>query len=218
MLVRLALLALVAAPLSAQTVAAVGQSPAKAGRFGFALECTEGCTWVEPGIDNSYFRFKGPPKVNVVAPRSAASRGGLRVGDVVREVNGFPVSSVDAGLAIASDTTHRFALTVTTGAGKSRTIALEASPECKGVRNVIVGNHTGDFLNIYLVPTAGGDKTRLIGRASLGESVLTVPLGDSAYRAVPRQISARFVNRTRKVGQRTPDLAREVSFQVVCVE
>jgi membrane-associated protease RseP (regulator of RpoE activity) len=200
-------------PAAAQNVAAPGQPPALPGRFGFALECRPGCTWVEPAIDHSYFRHRGPPRVSLVQGSSAASRAGLRVGDEVVGVGGDPVTTVDAGLQLASDTLERLVLEVSRADGSRRTLQLVAPAECRGSRGVVVSNHSGLPVDVYMTPRVGGDKTRALGQAAPGVTEFTVPLTDSAFRAEPRYFWSR-----RATGVPRPRTAREqlVNFKVVC--
>lgn len=50
----------------------------------------------ETQLDSANGRPPGPPAVAAVLPRSRAEQAGLRIGDVLLEVNGRPVATLDA--------------------------------------------------------------------------------------------------------------------------
>jgi membrane-associated protease RseP (regulator of RpoE activity) len=203
-----------ASPLAAQSVAAAGQPPATPGRFGFALECVAGCTWVEQGIDHAYFRFGGEPRVSAVAKASTAQRAGLKVGDIIVAVDSEHVASAEAGLALASDTVERLQLTVRNEKGKERRVILWSIRVCAGTRGLVVQNHSGYDADLVMSTRR---RTRVLSTVPPGTSNLPIPLGDSLFRAAPPYFYVRMPYAARRVHSSTA-LAQMWSTRVVCHE
>jgi C-terminal processing protease CtpA/Prc len=63
-------------------------SGAGPGRFGFALACKPSCTRARASNGTIYYKFDGHPPVAEIRRNGPADRAGLRVGDVVTEING----------------------------------------------------------------------------------------------------------------------------------
>ena len=190
MLRRLMLTVLCAAalaPVGGQSVAAKGEPAAMPGRFGFALECLGGCRFVPEGMDPSYFRFGGPPRVSAVLKGGVAARAGLKVDDVIVEVNGYAVESREAGMTMASDSVEMLALTV--GTEKPRVLRLFAAAVCRGTRSVYVVNRSGYTVDVIMYRRSA---RRSLGRVGPGEAELPIPLSDSAFRAFAPTFSARL--------------------------
>lgn len=58
------------------------------GRFGFASECEPSCSIKRTPAGDYYYKYDSYPRVVQVRPRSAADRAGVRVGDLIIEVEG----------------------------------------------------------------------------------------------------------------------------------
>jgi hypothetical protein len=71
----------------------LGAVDVETGRFGFALGCRPSCTRVKGPNGVEYWKFDAPPPVVAIRPGSAAERSGMRVGDIVIEIDGKPVMS-----------------------------------------------------------------------------------------------------------------------------
>jgi hypothetical protein len=200
---------------SAQNVSAAGQPPpAVPGRFGFSLECVNGCRFVEAGFDHAYFRFTGEPRVSAAPKSGFAFRGGLRVGDLIVDVDSMPITSEEAGLRLASDTVERLTLLVRNEKGKTRTVTFWSPRRCDGVRYVNIANHTGEFVNVFM---SNRRRARMLGQVGPGDAELRVPGTDSSYRA---EGAAYFYARPA-VGSyrgRTSAWYQQVGFRVVCHE
>jgi len=74
------------------------------GRFGFAFTCEPRCT-ASTGRDGpliyTYYRYGDFPPITAIAPRSAAERAGLLVGDVVVKVEGHSVLDDEGAKGLA---------------------------------------------------------------------------------------------------------------------
>jgi hypothetical protein len=68
------------------------------GRFGFALSCVPSCTRVRASGGTDYWRFDGHPPIAGIMPGGPAAMAGLRVGDVVTEIDGISILSEDGAL------------------------------------------------------------------------------------------------------------------------
>lgn len=74
----------------------VVQPPAKAtagqiGKFGFAVECHPSCSFKRTANGKFYYKYDGYPAISAIRDSSAASRAGLKVGDLVVKVNGHSI-------------------------------------------------------------------------------------------------------------------------------
>jgi TonB-dependent SusC/RagA subfamily outer membrane receptor len=82
-------------------------------RFGFAVGCLQGCTRTKSSNGTEYFKFDSYPPIIALAPGGAAERAGIRVGDVVTEVDGKSVLTEDGALRFIRGTrTETLQLTV----------------------------------------------------------------------------------------------------------
>jgi membrane-associated protease RseP (regulator of RpoE activity) len=74
------------------------------GRFGFAFTCEPRCT-ASTGRDGlltyTYYRYRDFPPITAIAPGSAAERAGLRVGDLVVNVEGHSVLDDEGAKGLA---------------------------------------------------------------------------------------------------------------------
>jgi TonB-dependent SusC/RagA subfamily outer membrane receptor len=67
-------------------------------RFGFAVGCLPSCTRAKASDGTDYFKFDGYPPIVALTPGGAAERAGIRVGDVVSEVDGKSVLTEEGAL------------------------------------------------------------------------------------------------------------------------
>jgi hypothetical protein len=67
------------------------------GRYGFAVSCLPSCTRARASDGTEYWKFDGHPPIAGITPRGPAAMAGLRVGDVVTEVDGISILS-EAGI------------------------------------------------------------------------------------------------------------------------
>jgi TonB-dependent SusC/RagA subfamily outer membrane receptor len=82
-------------------------------RFGFAVGCLQGCTRTKASDGTDYYKFDGYPAIVALTPGGAAERAGIRVGDVVTEVDGKSVLTEDGALRFIRGTrTETLQLTV----------------------------------------------------------------------------------------------------------
>jgi TonB-dependent SusC/RagA subfamily outer membrane receptor len=82
-------------------------------RFGFAVGCLPSCTRTKASDGTDYYRFDGYPPVVALTPGGAAERAGIRVGDLVTEVDGKSVLTEDGALRFMRGTkTETLQLTV----------------------------------------------------------------------------------------------------------
>ena len=81
----------IAAPIEQAYTVEIGSGDVEAGKVGFALACRPSCTRTKGPNGVDYWRFDAPPPVVAIRPGSVAERAGMRVGDVVVEVDGKPV-------------------------------------------------------------------------------------------------------------------------------
>lgn len=82
-------------------------------RFGFAVGCLQSCTRTKASDGTDYYRFEGYPPIVALTPGGAAERAGIRVGDVVTEVDGKSVLTEDGALRFMRGTrTETLQLTV----------------------------------------------------------------------------------------------------------
>ena len=82
-------------------------------RFGFAVGCLQSCTRTKASDGTDYYRFDGYPPIVALTPGGAAERAGIRVGDVVTEVDGKSVLTEDGALRFMRGTkTETLQLTV----------------------------------------------------------------------------------------------------------
>lgn len=82
-------------------------------RFGFAVGCPQSCTRTKASDGTDYYRFEGYPPIVALTPGGAAERAGIRVGDVVTEVDGKSVLTEDGALRFMRGTrTETLQLTV----------------------------------------------------------------------------------------------------------
>lgn len=98
-----------------------------AGWMGFGLACS-GCGWAREADDPApYWESSAPPRIHAVAAGSPAERAGMRAGDVLTDVDGYPVASRQGGRALgAVRPGQRVRLRIRRGGG-SREIALVAA-------------------------------------------------------------------------------------------
>jgi C-terminal processing protease CtpA/Prc len=97
------------------------------GRFGFALACKPSCTRTRASDGTVYYRFDGHPPVAEVRPNGPADRAGLRVGDIVREIDGRSILEEAGVLPFlwSSREVSRVRLTIQRG-GVERTLDIRA--------------------------------------------------------------------------------------------
>jgi TonB-dependent SusC/RagA subfamily outer membrane receptor len=82
-------------------------------RFGFAVGCLQSCTRSKATDGTDYYRFDAYPPIVALTPRGAAERAGIRVGDLVTEVDGKSVLTEDGALRFMRGTkTETLQLTV----------------------------------------------------------------------------------------------------------
>ena len=82
-------------------------------RFGFAVGCFKSCTRTKASDGNDYYKFDAYPPIVALTPGGAAERAGIRVGDLVSEVDGKSVLSEDGALRFMRGTkTETLQLTV----------------------------------------------------------------------------------------------------------
>ena len=67
-------------------------------RFGFAVGCLQSCTRTKSSDGTDYYKFDGYPPIVALTPGGAAERAGIRVGDLVTEVDGKSVLTEDGAL------------------------------------------------------------------------------------------------------------------------
>ena len=67
-------------------------------RFGFAISCAPSCTRVKTADGSDYYKFDGYPPIVAVTPGGAAERAGIRVGDLVTEVDGKSILTEEGAL------------------------------------------------------------------------------------------------------------------------
>jgi S1-C subfamily serine protease len=86
------------APASSEQAYTVQPGPGdvEPGKVGFALACSPSCTRTKGPNGVDYWKFDAPPQVVAVRSGSPAERSGMRVGDIVVEVDGKPVMTPDA--------------------------------------------------------------------------------------------------------------------------
>jgi membrane-associated protease RseP (regulator of RpoE activity) len=68
------------------------------GRYGFAISCVPSCTRVRASDGTDYWKFDGEPPIAGIMPGSPAALAGLRVGDIVKEIDGISILSEDGAL------------------------------------------------------------------------------------------------------------------------
>jgi TonB-dependent SusC/RagA subfamily outer membrane receptor len=68
------------------------------GRYGFALSCQPSCTRVKANDGTDYWKFDGPPPIAGIIPGQPAALAGLRVGDVVVDIDGLAITSEEGAL------------------------------------------------------------------------------------------------------------------------
>jgi S1-C subfamily serine protease len=85
-----------AVPLEQAYTVQAGSGEAEAGKVGFALACRPSCTRTKGPNGIDYWKFDAPPSVVAVRPGSPAERSGMRVGDIVVEVDGKSVMTPEA--------------------------------------------------------------------------------------------------------------------------
>ena len=82
-------------------------------RFGFAVGCLQGCMRTKSSDGTDYYKFDGYPPIVALTPGGAAERAGIRVGDLVTEVDGKSVLTEDGALRFMRGTkTETLQLTV----------------------------------------------------------------------------------------------------------
>ena len=82
-------------------------------RFGFAVGCLPSCTRTKASDGTDYYKFDGYPPIVALTPGGAAERAGIRVGDLVTEVDGKSVLMEDGALRFMRGTkTETLQLTV----------------------------------------------------------------------------------------------------------
>jgi TonB-dependent SusC/RagA subfamily outer membrane receptor len=82
-------------------------------RFGFAVGCLPSCTRTKASDGTDYYKFDGYPPIVALTPGGAAERAGIRVGDLVTEVDGKSVLTEDGALRFMRGTkTETLQLTV----------------------------------------------------------------------------------------------------------
>jgi len=73
-------------------------------RFGFAVGCLQACTRTKASDGTDYYKFDAYPPIVALTPGGAAERAGIRVGDLVTEVDGKSVLTEDGALGFMRGT------------------------------------------------------------------------------------------------------------------
>lgn len=82
-------------------------------RFGFAVGCLQSCARTNASDGTDYYKFDAYPPIVALTPGGAAERAGIRVGDLVTEVDGKSVLTEDGALRFLRGTkTETLQLTV----------------------------------------------------------------------------------------------------------
>ena len=72
-------------------------------RFGFAIGCLPSCSTARARDGSRYFKFDGYPPIVAVVSGGVADRSGIRVGDVVTEIDGKSILGEDGALRYLRD-------------------------------------------------------------------------------------------------------------------
>jgi len=67
-------------------------------RFGFAIGCEPSCTRARSADGSGYYRFDAYPPIVALIPGGPAERAGLRVGDVIAQIDGRSILGEDGAL------------------------------------------------------------------------------------------------------------------------
>lgn len=68
------------------------------GRYGFAISCLPSCTRAKASDGTEYYKFDGYPPIAGIRPGGPAAMMGLRVGDVVTEIDGISILTEEGAL------------------------------------------------------------------------------------------------------------------------
>ncbi len=68
------------------------------GRFGFAISCLPSCTRTKATDGTEYYKFDGHPPIAGIRAGGPAAMMGLRVGDVVTEIDGISILTEEGAL------------------------------------------------------------------------------------------------------------------------
>lgn len=92
----------------------------RTGTLGFALGCLPSCTRTRSADGKDYWKFDGEPPVVAVRPGTPAAAAGLRVGDIVVDVDGVPVVTSEGAFRLFTAQSPTRALTFTVVRDKER--------------------------------------------------------------------------------------------------
>ena len=76
----------------------IAQVSGSESRFGFAIGCLPSCSTARARDGTRYFKFDGYPAIVAVVPGGVADRSGIRVGDVVTQIDGKSILGEDGAL------------------------------------------------------------------------------------------------------------------------
>jgi membrane-associated protease RseP (regulator of RpoE activity) len=68
------------------------------GQYGFAIGCVPSCTRTKASDGTQYYKFDGYPPIVAVVAGGAAERAGLRVGDIVTQIDGKSILAEEGAL------------------------------------------------------------------------------------------------------------------------
>ncbi len=68
------------------------------GRYGFAISCLPSCTRARTSDGTEYYKFDGYPPIAGIRAGGPAAMMGLRVGDIVTEIDGISILTVEGAL------------------------------------------------------------------------------------------------------------------------
>jgi TonB-dependent SusC/RagA subfamily outer membrane receptor len=82
-------------------------------RFGFALACSPSCTRARTADGAEYYKFDGYPPIVAVTDSGPAARAGLRVGDLITQIDGKSILAEEGALRFfRSNRSEAMSLTV----------------------------------------------------------------------------------------------------------
>jgi hypothetical protein len=90
----------VTVPMQQSYTVEKGSGEVESAKVGFALGCRPSCTRTKGPGGVEYWKFDAPPPVVAVRPNSPADRSGMKVGDIVVEVDGKSVMLPEANLRL----------------------------------------------------------------------------------------------------------------------
>jgi C-terminal processing protease CtpA/Prc len=111
--------------LAEKAVTVHPSSFAQAGRFGFSLTCLPSCTRIRASNGVEYWRYDAVPAIGGLDPDGPAAKSGLRIGDMVLEIDGRSVLEEEGALRLLNSGKERsLRLTIQRADGTKATYTL----------------------------------------------------------------------------------------------